>query len=66
MKANELRGKTDDELASELEGLNRESFNLRMQKSTRQLSRYSRVKEVRRTIERIKTIMTERASKSAD
>ena len=60
MKASELRKKTDEELGSELDELTREAFNLRMQKGTGQLSRYSQVREVRRDIARIKTIQRER------
>lgn len=60
MKASEIRAKTDEELAKELSDLHRESFNLRMQKGTGQLSRPSQVKTVRREIARIKTVMNER------
>ena len=61
MKANELRGKSGDELKLELDGLLREQFNLRMQKGTGQLSRPDQVKKVRRNIARIKTILNEKA-----
>ena len=60
MKASEYRGKSDEELNQELNDLNREAFNLRMQKGTGQLARPSQVKAVRRDIARIKTIMRER------
>ncbi len=65
MKAQELRQKGDEELLKELEELTRESFNLRMQKGTGQLSRPSHVKTVRRTIARLKTILNERAEKAS-
>ena len=60
MKASELRDKTDEELGKELLELNREAFNLRMQKGTGQLSRPSQVKAVRRDIARVKTVLNQR------
>jgi len=62
MKASELRNRSSEELETQLEGLLKEQFNLRMQAGTGQLSRPSRVKEVRREIARVKTIMTETKS----
>ena len=59
MKASELRKKSSSELESLLVDLNREKFNLRMQKGTGQLSKTSQMKTVRRDIARIKTILTE-------
>ena len=60
MNAKELRAKSADDLEKELLELSREAFNLRMQKGTGQLSRPNQVKEVRRNIARIKTILNER------
>ncbi len=60
MKARDLRAKTDEELAKELEELSREGFNLRMQQGTGQLARPSQFKAVRRDIARVKTIINER------
>ena len=60
MKANELRTKTDEELNKELLELSREAFNLRMQAGSGQLGRFSQIKEVRRDIARVKTIINER------
>lgn len=60
MNALELRAKSDDELRKELLDLNREAFNLRMQKGIGQLSRPSRIKSLRRDVARIKTILSER------
>ena len=65
MKASELREKTPQELSSNLEELLKEQFNLRMQQGTGQLSRPSRMKEVRREIARIKTVMNEQKSSNA-
>ncbi|MCU7842664.1 MAG: 50S ribosomal protein L29 [Candidatus Thiodiazotropha sp. (ex Monitilora ramsayi)] len=60
MKATELREKSQDELNSTLDELLKEQFNLRMQQGTGQLSRPSRMKEVRKDIARIKTLMNEK------
>ncbi|HEY6993958.1 MAG TPA: 50S ribosomal protein L29 [Xanthobacteraceae bacterium] len=60
MKAGDVRAKTDDELASELEALGKETFNLRFQRANGQLENTARVREVRRDIARIKTILGER------
>jgi large subunit ribosomal protein L29 len=57
----DLRTKTDDQLVTELTELKREQFNLRFQAATNQLENPSRIREVRRTIARIKTLQTERA-----
>ena len=62
---NDLRTKTDDQLAVQLVELKREQFNLRFQSATNQLERPARIKEVRRAIAQIKTLQTERASASA-
>lgn len=62
MSAQELRQKNADDLSKELEALLREQFNLRMQKATGQLSRTHQMKEVRRNIARIKTVLTEKTS----
>ncbi|MDX1512330.1 MAG: 50S ribosomal protein L29 [Gammaproteobacteria bacterium] len=63
MKAQDLRSKSDEELAKELSELSREVFNLRMQRGTGQLARPSQFKIVRRDIARIKTIQKERLGK---
>jgi large subunit ribosomal protein L29 len=64
MNAKELRDKSADELNKELLELTREQFNLRMQKGTGQLARPHQMKEVRRNIARVKTILREKASKA--
>jgi large subunit ribosomal protein L29 len=58
----DLRTRTDDELAQRLADLKREQFNLRFQAATNQLEKPSRVREVRRTIARIRTLQAERAN----
>lgn len=60
-KTQDLRTKTDDQLESELGELKREAFNLRFQAATNQLEKPSRMREVRRTIAKIKTLQGERA-----
>ena len=61
----DLKVATDDQLQTQLSDLKREQFNLRFQAATNQLEKPSRVKQVRRTIARIKTIQTQRARASA-
>ena len=56
-----LTVKTDDQLQTQLAELKREQFNLRFQSATNQLEKPSRVREVRRTIARIKTLQHQRA-----
>ncbi len=61
MKAEDLRAKTPDELTEQLLGLKKEAFNLRVQKATGQLENPARVRQVRRDIARVKTILRERS-----
>jgi large subunit ribosomal protein L29 len=65
MKAEDIRAKTDDELKTELETLSKEAFNLRFQRASGQLENTSRVRQVRRDIARIRTLMGERARKAS-
>jgi len=60
-EASELRGKSPQELKSQLLDLKREQFNLRFQLATGQLENTARIREVRRTIARIKTVLHEKA-----
>jgi len=57
MKAAEVRAKTPDQLQDELASLKKEQFNLRFQKASGQLEKTARVRQVRRDIARIKTIL---------
>jgi large subunit ribosomal protein L29 len=59
MKANALRTKNPAELQETLLELRKEQFNLRMQQGTGQLQRPSQMRQVRRDIARIKTILHE-------
>ena len=65
MKSNkfveELKIKSDAELAQELVAAKKELFNLRFQNATNQLDNTARIKEVRRNIARIQTVITEKA-----
>jgi large subunit ribosomal protein L29 len=59
MKASELREKSQAELQETLHELLKEQFNLRMQQGTGQLARPHAMKDVRRNIARVKTVITE-------
>ena len=65
MKAAELRTKTEDQLREQLLQLKKEQFNLRFQKATGQLENTARVREVRRDIARIRTLLHAPAARSA-
>lgn len=61
MKATELRDKSADELNQELMRLLKEQFNLRMRKATGQLNQSHLLRQAKRDIARVKTVMTEKA-----
>ena len=65
MKSVDVRAKTNDELATELESLQKEAFNLRFQRASGQMENTARVRQVRRDVARIKTILHERARKAS-
>ena len=56
---NELKGKSVEELNEELVAAKKELFNPRFQNATNQLDNTSRIKEVRKNIARIQTLITE-------
>ncbi len=58
----ELQGKTVEQLGADLVDAKKELFNLRFQNATNQLENTSRIKEVRRNIARIQTLITEKAN----
>ena len=60
-KPGDLRARTADELNEELDTLSKEIFNLRFQRASGQLENTARVRQVRRDIARIKTILGERS-----
>ena len=66
MKSNkyveDLKAKSAAELQEELVAAKKELFNLRFQNATNQLDNTSRIKEVRKNIARIQTVITEKAN----
>jgi large subunit ribosomal protein L29 len=65
MKASEVTQMTDDQLKDELIKLKKEQFNLRFQKASGQIDNTARVRQVRRDIARIKTIMLQKTRQAA-
>ncbi len=65
MTVSELRQKTPAELREALLELRKEQFNLRMQKATDQLKRPHLVKQARRSIAQVKTVMNEQRRAAA-
>ena len=61
----ELKTKSSAELAEDLVAAKKELFNLRFQNATNQLDNTGRIKEVRRNIARIKTVITEKEQANA-
>lgn len=66
MTAKEIREKSNTELLQEIETLKDELFNLRFQQATGQLENTARMRTVKKTIARIKTVMTERELSNQD
>ena len=60
VRASDLRTRSDDELSEQVDNLGKEIFNLRFQRASGQLENTTRVRQVRREIARIKTILGER------
>jgi len=60
MDANEIRKKSDKELRQEVENLRKEQFNLRMQHAAGQMPRGHQIRNVRKDIARVKTVLNER------
>ena len=63
MNAAELREKSVEELGTQLLDLLRDQFNFRMQKTTGQLKQTHLLKQIRRDIARVKSVLTEKAGK---
>ena len=61
MKVADQRAKTPDELQDNLLDLRKEQFNLRFQKASGQLENTARVRQVRRGIAQIKTLLREKS-----
>ena len=64
-KADDFRAKSADELADQLAKLKKEQFNLRFQRATGQNEGVGQVRQVRRDIARVKTIMAQKKTSSA-
>jgi len=60
MKSADIRAKSADELKTQLSDLKKEQFNLRFQRASGQLENTARVRQVRRDIARIQTVLGER------
>jgi large subunit ribosomal protein L29 len=65
MKAEDLRAQTPDQLKSQLLELRKEAFNLRFRRASGQLENTARVREVRRDIARIQTVLGQKRAKQA-
>ena len=66
MSVKEIREKSNQELLAEIETLKAELFNLRFQQATGQTINGARMKAIKKTIARIKTVMTERELSNQD
>jgi len=66
MKASVLRDKSVEELQQEVENLVKEQFNYRMQQSTGQLGQSHLLKQVKKDIARVKTVLNEKRSAAAE
>ena len=64
-KSGDLRSQTPDQLTERMEMLGKEIFNLRFQRASGQLENTARVRQARRDIARIKTILGERSRQAA-
>lgn len=62
MKIEDIRSKTDSELQYELTEAKKELFGLRLRASTESLANSSQIRQLRRTIARVNTVLHERAS----
>lgn len=62
MNAKELRAKSETELKQELQELLKTYFKLRMQKATQQLQNTASLRQTRRDIARVRTILTQKAT----
>ncbi len=65
MKISEMRELTPDELRHQYEETSKELFNLKVQQSTGQLEKPSRIRELRREVARLRTVQSERMKEGA-
>ncbi|MAY31626.1 MAG: 50S ribosomal protein L29 [Pseudomonadota bacterium] len=66
MNAQELRGKTPEQLREDLANLKKEAFNLRFQQATGAIENTARMRNVRRDVARVMTILNEKAAEAAN
>jgi large subunit ribosomal protein L29 len=64
-RASDLRTRSDDELSEQVNNLGKEIFNLRFQRASGQLENTARVRQVRREIARINTVLGERRRRAS-
>ena len=64
-KGDDFRAKSADELSTQLVGLKKEQFNLRFQRANGQVENTGRIRNLRRDIARVKTILAEQARSAA-
>jgi large subunit ribosomal protein L29 len=62
MNTEQMREKSSDELQQQVNDLKQELFNLRFQHATHQLENTSKIRQVRRSIARVKTVLNEKVS----
>ena len=65
MKAQELKAKTPEQLREQLVALKKEAFNLRFQQATGQLENTARMRNIRRDVARIMTVLNQKAAEAA-
>jgi large subunit ribosomal protein L29 len=65
MNAQDLRDKTPDQLRDQLVQLKKEAFNLRFQQATGQLENTARMRQVRRDVARVNTILSQKSAAAA-
>jgi large subunit ribosomal protein L29 len=65
MKIKEIKELSVDELQARKRELNQESFNLRLQQQTGQLEKPSQIREIRREIARVETVLSQRSGQTA-
>ena len=66
MKVDEIRELSNDEINTKLKEMKEELFNLRFQQATGNLEKPSRIRELRHTVARLKTVLQERKMKEGE
>ena len=66
MKVNEIRNLTTEEINKKIDEKKEELFNLRFQQATGNLEKPSRIRELRKTVARLKTVLVERELKESE